>query len=1063
MNSIKKTEISKNVIYKIIFSCLFYFASLLNLKSQIVNIPVQNFSQKDYGKDYSSQNFCVIQDKAGYVYFGNANGVLQYDGKSWDFIPVKHGAYVSSITLDSSGTLFVGSQNEFGYLKPNNIGKLIYHSLSISLKGIDKEFGTIIKTCVTKESVFFQSQEKIFIYKKDSALKVLNPTTTFHTSFVVNNQFYVRERQLGLQKFSNNTLTKINNGSVFNDMGIFAMLPYNSTGEILIATMEMGLFKYSPSKKNKLETITPIQTLNDGLILKSGLYGGIKLSDGGFAFNTLNEGVILLDKNLNTSHIINKDIGLRVNDVKQLIEDNQHNLWLALNNGVSRVAYQSSLSYYSEENGLQGSVHAITNYGALLFIGTSNGLFYQQTNTNKCTKLKGINSQIWTLIKKEKVMIAAGDEGIYEVDDLNTKKVSTIKCRTLKFDSINQIWVIGNDNGVVLLNKNWQQLQFVNDIKTEVNSIIIESDQKNNHSTAWVGTLQQGIYSIKIASGSNITVNYLGFPNGLTNECIAPYSLNNNIVFGSSSGLYTLKNKINFELAPLFNGLIFNEKISALLQSQQNSWLSTNNQIVLYNSVTSKMTEVPFRNIEKGQIQCFYQDGNICWIGADDGLIRYDLVDNKYINNSFNVQIKKVNCGKDSVIYHGNLGTEGMNNPQLNYSQNSMYFEFTGVFFENSLKNIYSYKLIGQDTAWSNWSNETKATFTNLKEGKYTFLIKSKNVYGIESNTASYSFTIKSPWYRTWLAYALYAILFSFTVYLFIKSRTKKLILEKEQLEKIVRERTKEIVLQKDEISLQKHLVEEKHKEITDSINYAQRIQRSLLASEVLLNKNLKNYFIYYNPKDVVSGDFYWAANLPNNNFCLVTADSTGHGVPGAIMSMLNISCLEKAIEVAKLITPNDILNFTRKKIIETLAKDGSTEGGKDGMDCSLISINFTTLVMDYAMANNPVWIVRDSQIIDIKPDKMPVGKHDRDTEPFTLNTIQLKENDIIYTLTDGYVDQFGGANGKKFMSKNLKELLVRNSIYSLTKQNEILNSTFVNWINTNEQVDDVTIIGIKI
>ncbi len=275
-------------------------------------------------------------------------------------------------------------------------------------------------------------------------------------------------------------------------------------------------------------------------------------------------------------------------------------------------------------------------------------------------------------------------------------------------------------------------------------------------------------------------------------------------------------------------------------------------------------------------------------------------------------------------------------------------------------------------------------------------------------------------------------------------------------------------------IELQKHLVEEKHKEITDSINYAERIQRSFLATKELLDENLKEYFVFFKPKDVVSGDFYWSAKLSNGNFALVTADSTGHGVPGAIMSLLNVTSLEKAIE--HYTNPADILNHTRQTIIERLKKDGSEEGGKDGMDCSLLVFDFTNKQLLIAAANNPVWIIRsnspfeggvrrtgDVELIEIKPDKMPVGKSERQNESFTLQTIELQKGDTIYTLTDGFPDQFGGDKGKKFMSKKLKELLLANVHLSITQQKELLDATFKNWLGNLEQVDDVTVIGIKI
>ncbi|MBC7863648.1 MAG: tetratricopeptide repeat protein [Bacteroidia bacterium] len=263
-------------------------------------------------------------------------------------------------------------------------------------------------------------------------------------------------------------------------------------------------------------------------------------------------------------------------------------------------------------------------------------------------------------------------------------------------------------------------------------------------------------------------------------------------------------------------------------------------------------------------------------------------------------------------------------------------------------------------------------------------------------------------------------------------------------------------------IEKQKQLVEEKNKEIRDSINYAGRIQRSFLATEELLKSNLGDYFVLFKPKDVVSGDFYWAGKLQNGNFALVTADSTGHGVPGAIMSILNISSLEKAVGLG-VTKPSEILNHTRTTIIDRLKKDGSADGGKDGMDCSIICIDQQKQQLIFAAANNPVWIVRQNKLIEFKGDKMPVGKHDRDSESFTLQTKSIEKGDVIYTLTDGMPDQFGGPKGKKYKYKQLKELLISITGLSMPQQKEILDAEFFKWKGELEQVDDVCLIGIRI
>ena len=282
----------------------------------------------------------------------------------------------------------------------------------------------------------------------------------------------------------------------------------------------------------------------------------------------------------------------------------------------------------------------------------------------------------------------------------------------------------------------------------------------------------------------------------------------------------------------------------------------------------------------------------------------------------------------------------------------------------------------------------------------------------------------------------------------------------------------------------QKHIVEEKQKEIIQSITYAKRIQTALLTSDKYINDHLPaEHFILFKPKDIVSGDFYWALSIApvpgwdmgtnkvklladakrENTFYMVTADCTGHGVPGAFMSMLNISYLNENIIERGIRLPHDILNTQRKEIIHALNPIGSTDEAKDGMDCILCAFDFNKMLLHFAAANNPLWLMRKGELTEYKADKMPVGKYTEKMRPFTLQTIELLKGDIIYTSTDGYADQFGGPAGKKFKSKQLKELLLANSYKPMPEQKKILNSTIDQWKGKLEQVDDITIIGIRI
>ena len=229
-----------------------------------------------------------------------------------------------------------------------------------------------------------------------------------------------------------------------------------------------------------------------------------------------------------------------------------------------------------------------------------------------------------------------------------------------------------------------------------------------------------------------------------------------------------------------------------------------------------------------------------------------------------------------------------------------------------------------------------------------------------------------------------------------------------------------------------------------------------------------KNFFILYKPKDIVSGDFYHAiAHKPtgskNELFFMCTADCTGHGVPGALMSMVGISHLNESIIEKNLIHPNDILDNMRKGIIASLNPEGSEEESKDGMDCVLCAYDFENMTLEFAAANNPLWLIRNGEMQEYKPDKMPVGMYHSAVKPFSLQTISLQKGDIVYTFTDGFADQFGGEKGKKYKYKQLQEKLLQIKDLPLSDQKDILEKEFEKWRGNLEQVDDVLIIGLKI
>jgi len=270
-----------------------------------------------------------------------------------------------------------------------------------------------------------------------------------------------------------------------------------------------------------------------------------------------------------------------------------------------------------------------------------------------------------------------------------------------------------------------------------------------------------------------------------------------------------------------------------------------------------------------------------------------------------------------------------------------------------------------------------------------------------------------------------------------------------------------------DQINLQKNEITQKNREITDSIKYASRIQYAALTTNDYIKKNLPfDFFIFYKPKDIVSGDFYWATKK-DNKFYIAVCDSTGHGVPGAFMSLLNISFLNEAINEKNITEPNLIFDYVRQRLIENLTQ----EEQQDGMDGTLLCIDYTSRSITYAASYNAPIIVRNKQIITCLADKMPIGKGLK-MEPFKQYTLDVEIGDTVYLLTDGFADQFGGAiarlngtfgQGKKFKHQNIRDLLSKNVGMPLNEQAHIFNGVFESWRGSLEQVDDVTCLGLKI
>jgi serine phosphatase RsbU (regulator of sigma subunit) len=332
--------------------------------------------------------------------------------------------------------------------------------------------------------------------------------------------------------------------------------------------------------------------------------------------------------------------------------------------------------------------------------------------------------------------------------------------------------------------------------------------------------------------------------------------------------------------------------------------------------------------------------------------------------------------------------------------------------------------------------------------------VRSKNTYNDKGIEATYKFIILPPWYRTLTAYVIYGILIILLIYTIVKVSVYRLKVANEKLEGVIAIRTKEIREKNTQLG-------EALTDIKDSINYAKRLQEAILPKHEEVKKIFPKNFIYYLPRDIVSGDFYWTT-VQNNKKVFVVADCTGHGVPGAFVSMLGNDLLNHIINENQVIDTSKILTNLNKGVLNAFNNNDANYSTNDGMDIAVITIDENN-VLQFSGAHRPLTIVRDKEIIELKPDKKSIGGRTESNFVFTPHKIQLIENDTIYMYSDGFADQFGGDKGKKYLTKRLKQLLVDVSDLSINSQKNKIEKEFLNWKGSINQLDDVLLTGIKI
>lgn len=806
----------------VLFIC---FLPNLHLRSQDrpseQGLPfIRNYYPKEYGA--ASQAWSVIEDDRGILYFGIQGDILEYDGVRWQkvlFEGSKSTVVVRALSKDKSGTIYYGSYGDLGYLERDSAGRTHAVSLLNYVPAGDRNFFDVWSINITEEGIYFQSREKLIRLKKDGndrgqkwQAKVWKPKTAFMFGFHPDGNYYVHEQNLGLFKMIQDSLQFIPGSEFLGKERVQIMLPLDDQNvahpRLLIGMFYSGLYLYDGN------TFSTFNTEADPII-KSGLvlYKGIKLNNGTFVLSTTGRGLIVIDDHGKLLKSINRRVGLQDESVYGVYISKSGTLWLAMDNGISRVEINSQFTQFTLQSGITTSVLSVNRFQGDLYVGTTNGIlkFNREKKIFEANKIIPQN-QIFALLNQGGEMLVGGD-GLFYIRDGQTVMVKRSVAGDLTFNSFfvpsfyPNLLLAGATTGVGVFIKQpgsqpggadgFKYVGLIPGIREQVWSF--GEDSANN---VWAGTQNNLVMRIAIPSidGSpqieRAHVDSFGINNGLKNSIGSLTSVNRKPYFLWDSGYYRFdaarKHFVNDTTFGSFNHGGGNEDGIIYQDSLKRVWvrLGKETRIALPNGAGGYTIKAILQSISDRSVAKIYAEKNgITWICTTDGLIRYDESKEADSTRSFATLLRTVKNGDNFL--QASVG--GSRPPELESKNNVLRFEFAAPFFEQEEKTLYKTWLEGFEPTWTAWDKNYYKEYTNLSPGKYTFHVKALSIYKTESTEATYHFIILPPWYNTWWAYLLYAVLALGIIYLIIRWRTKKLKEQHRVLEQTVADRTSQL------------------------------------------------------------------------------------------------------------------------------------------------------------------------------------------------------------------------------------------------------------------------------
>jgi ligand-binding sensor domain-containing protein/serine phosphatase RsbU (regulator of sigma subunit) len=1030
--------------------------------SKFNGLGFENFSKKDGMAENRVVSGCI--DKNGNIWLGHwIGGISKYHAKTKKFHEVKlpmalqNNLAINCIFEDAAGNIWIGT---------NGSGLIKYGPSAKELNGLysEKEAGTftIIKkqNGLSNDIVNAVQQDKtgcIWVGTDDGVTKIQQIQ---HGSVLRYNFSILKD----LPGTSINTILPDNYGNIWmgtRNQGVFCMLK-GSSENIKAYNMNDGL------AGNSIKVLFEDKKNN----LFIGTYGG---------------GVSKYLRTLEANHYkgpifqtIGTAQGLSNDKVLAIAQDREQNIWIGTYLNLNQY-YDEQFEIYGEAEGLSNSLvwSVIQDRKGNFWLGTEGGLVKykpglnpNQNNFVKFNSNRDNKNQNTTALFEDasgNIWFSNFDQGISFLNPENKKitqfkdKISAREIFAITGDQDGNIWIGTNHEGAFKISADRRNVTHYT-TKDGLGSNQIYTIFKDSKNYLWFGAIG-GHLSRFDGSGFKTFSNKEGYDNKFT-VCITEDNKGNIWLGSYNGGLYKYDGK-KFKNYPVKEG---SSEAPFLLvcDDKNNVWIGTAKGLDKFS-----IKEETFKHFGKKDgflgieinpnAVCKDKDGNL-WFGSIIGLVKYNTKQEKK-----NLMAPVLTLKKPRVFF---MNTEIPENHIFAHDQNYLTFDFVGASLTNPQRVKYQYKLEGLDQQWSPITKDTYTTYPNLQPGSYTFLLKAANNDDVWNVTPlRFSFEIASPFWKTWWFYTLNFLLLLLLVYWFVKRREFKLLRQNKILEARVNKRTLELSIEKEnvtrqneEINLQKIELEKKNTHITDSIDAAKSIQEAILPPLDQIKKVLPESFIFYKPKDVVSGDFYWIHALKEKTL-LAAVDCTGHGVPGAFMSLLGYNLLESIVKDQTIAEPAAILNKLSSEIAFSLRQNKEDSVIRSGMDIALLSIDTQQKKIEFSGAHNSVYCIRDHEVIELKANRLSIGRFsvNHAENLFTNHALQLQKEDVVYIFSDGYADQIGGPERKKFYYKPFKDLLVAIHKLPMEEQKMRLDEVNKEWRGMRDQTDDILVIGFKI